>query len=190
MHRFFSLILGLVVALGACAPQPETAVPTPIPSSIASHQAAVVMPLLTLEEYGFQFLYPPQYQAVIFQNGLCLSSAREYGRPGPCHVQNFGIDVMDAEGRSLEQAADEAAATGNPEIEVKRTRLTVAGEEAVLLDDIYAVDLLRKVVIVHTGRIYTLTFLPWSVDQDDSSPMVHLYNTVINSFTFLDQPVP
>ena len=181
-RRSGMLIFLLAAVLGACAPQAVTTVPTSAPESTSVPASEAV---LTMEEFGFRFRYPAQYQAVIQQNGLCLSPSQEYGPPGPCHVQNFGIEVQDAQGRTLEDATEEAAARGNPDIEVKRTPITVGGQPAILLDDIYSVDILRMVVVVYNGRIYQLTFVPWVDNPAADSPMGILYNTVIDSFEFL-----
>jgi hypothetical protein len=186
----FSLALFLLAAiLGACAPQATTAMPTSVPTSTSGPVQQADLPVLTLEEFNVRFRYPPEYQAVVFQNGMCLAPVQEYGQPGPCHVQSFGLEVLEAQGLSLEQAADEAAAFANPDIEVTRTSLTVGGEPAVLLDNIYAYDRLRMVVIVHGSRFYRLTFVPWAEDQAEDTPLGILYNTVINSFEFLGNPL-
>ena len=159
-NRLGILILLLAAVLAACAPQAVTTVPPSAPESTSIPASEAILPILTMEEFGFRFRYPGQYQAVIFEDSLCLSPAEEYGMPGPCHVQNFGIKILDAGSRTLEQAADEAADRGNPDIEVKRTPIKVGGQPAILLDDIYAADILRMVVVVHNGRIYQMTFVP------------------------------
>ena len=122
---------------------------------------------------------------------VAIGFSRSRVGPHCCDVQNFGVEVLDAGGRTLEQAVDEAAARGNPDIEVRRTPITVGGQPAILLDDIYAADILRMVVVVNNGRIYHLTFVPWAEDPAPDSPMGILYNTVIDSFEFLGaSPVP
>jgi hypothetical protein len=50
------------------------------------------------------------------------------------------------------------------------------------------VDVLRKVVIVGNGQAYILTFIPWNHTREEFPRLEILYNTVINSFTFLPQP--
>ena len=141
--------------------------------------------LLTNEQAGYLLLYPAEYHAVIYGNNLCLTPAE--AAMMACHVANAFLEVSDADGRTLEELADEAAAQANPDIEVTRTNLTVAGEEAILLDNIYAADVLRKVVILHGERVYTWTFVPWSENETESSKMDILYKTVIHSFEFQEQ---
>ena len=187
-YRSGMLILLLVAVLAACASQVVTTVPTSAPESTSVPESEAI---LTMEEFGFRFRYPAQYQAVIFEDSLCLTPAREYGMPGPCHVQNFGVEVLDAGGRTLEQAADEAATRGNPDIEIRRTQITVGGQPAILLDAIYAADILRMAVVVYNGRVYRLTFVPWVEDPAPDSSIGILYNMVIDSFEFLGTaPVP
>ena len=188
-YRSGMLIFLLAAVFVACSPQALTVVPTPAAESspVPTQEQAI----LTMEEFGFRFRYPAQYQAVIYEDSLCLTPAREYGMPGPCHVQNFGVEVLDSGGRSLEQAADEAATRGNPDIDVRRTPITIGGQPAILLDDIYAADILRMVVVVYNGRVYQLTFVPWAENPAPDSPMGILYDTVIDSFEFLGtSPVP
>ena len=187
-HRSGMLIVLLAAVLAACAPQAVTTVPTSAPASTSVPASEAV---LTMEEFGFRFRYPAQYQAVIFEDSLCLTPAREYGMPGPCHVQNFSVEILEAGGRTLEQAADEAATRGNPDIEIRRMPITVAGQPAILLDDIYAADILRMVVVVYNGRVYRLTFVPWAENPAPDSPMSVLYDTIIDSFEFMGiSPVP
>jgi hypothetical protein len=155
--------LEVTVALG---PRPDT--PTQV---------------LTNELDGYRLLVPVGYQAVIYQNGMCLTKSEAWMMA--CHVANALIEVSDAAGRSLSQVADEAAAQGNPDIPVRRTELVVSGVEAIQLDDIYTYDVLRKVVMVSEDRVYILTFLPWSEKVEDFARLEELYNTVIGSFTIL-----
>lgn len=140
-------------------------------------------PLLINGSGGYLLSYPAEYQAVINANGICLTLSETSTMA--CHEANAFFEVRDAAGRTLSQVADEIAATSSSD--VNRTSLMVADEEATRLDNIAATDILRKVVILHGDRAYIWTFVPWAEDQADSSPMGILYNTVINSFTFLPQ---
>ena len=101
-----------------------------------------------------------------------------------CHNASVIIEVSDTAGHSLTQVADEAAVMGVPDLMV-RTSLTVSGEEAILLDNVLGVDVLRIVAIVHDDRAYILTFVGWHENQEETSPLGILYNTIINSFEFL-----
>ncbi|MGW8227051.1 MAG: hypothetical protein ACWGOY_15020, partial [Anaerolineales bacterium] len=142
--------------------------------------------VLTNEIDGYRLLVPVGYQAVIYQNGMCLTKSEAWMMS--CHVANAFIEVSDAAGRSLSQVAEEAAAQGNPDIPVRRTDLVVSGVEAIRLDDIYTYDVLRKVVMVNDERAYILTFLPASEQAEDFARMEDLYNIVIGSFAILPSP--
>ncbi len=142
--------------------------------------------LLTNEIDGYRLLVPAGYQAVIYENGMCLTPTGAWMMA--CHVANAFIEVSAAGGRTLDQVADELTAEGNPDIPVRRTNLTISGVDAILLDDIYAYDVLRKVVIVHDDHTYLLTFAPWRDSLEDFTRLENLYDTVIRSFAFLPQP--
>lgn len=142
--------------------------------------------ILTNENDGYRVLIPAEYQAVIYDKGMCLTVSGAWMMA--CHVASAYIEVIDTGGWMLSQVADEVAAQGNPDIPVKRTSLTVSGLEALLLDDIYTYDVLRKVVIVNGERTYILTFVPWNDQMEDFPRLENLYNTMISSFTFLPKP--
>ena len=142
--------------------------------------------LLTNEIDGYRLLVPAGYQAVVYNNGMCLTQSE--GWMMACHVANVLIEVSQAAGRSLSQVAEEAAAQGNPDIPVKRSDLEVSGVQAIRLDDIYTYDVLRKVVMVSEDRVYILTFLPWGEEVEDFARLEELYNTVIGSFDILPSP--
>jgi hypothetical protein len=142
--------------------------------------------LLTNELDGYRLLVPAGYQAVIYQNAMCLTQSEAWMMA--CHVANAIIEVSDASGRSLSQVAEEVAAQGNPDIPVRRTDLVVSGVEAIRLDDIYTYDVLRKVVMVSDDRVYILIFLPWGEGVEDFARLEDLYNTVIGSFAILHSP--
>ena len=103
-----------------------------------------------------------------------------------CHAANAFVDVTYAGGQSLAQAADDVVASANPDIEVQRTDIVVGGEPAVLLDDLYAADVFRKVVVSHGDRLYTLSFVPWVADIPDFPRIETLYETVLSSFEFVE----
>jgi hypothetical protein len=182
--NFLSFMMIVILALPACAPQTNTGVPIPSPAPTISHVPTAAMPMLTMVEYGFRFRYPPEYQAGIHRNQICLTLEQGYGPPGLCHVQNFSLEISDVPDRPLIEIAGEAA----PE-SIRRESLTVGGEQAILLDHIPAQDWIRMVVIVHDDRLYKLTFVGWPLDQPENSQQGVLYNTIIDSFEFLPQPV-
>jgi hypothetical protein len=110
-----------------------------------------------------------------------------------CHSANAFIKVEEAAGRTAGQAADAVIADQQaaiPGISIERSELTVAGEEAVALEGLSGVDASRNVVIVHADRLYWLTFIPWDETREGWAEVETLYDTVINSFTFVPSSSP
>lgn len=107
------------------------------------------------------------------------------------HAKMF-ISVTEDNGRTLEDVSAEKAA----EIEA------VMGEPPMwsfgyMLDGVPAnqfgqvpgQDLSRQVLLVHNGRFYTLTFIPDDTAAGDAyAEMQTLYDLVMDSFSFLQQP--
>ena len=72
-----------------------------------------------------------------------------------------------------------------PGISLTRSGLTVADEQAVLLDNFHSGDVLRKVNVLNDNHVYTLTFVPWEAAREEFPRLPDLYATVIDSFSFL-----
>ncbi len=187
------LVLGTLLALVACtaAPVTPTSVPTLLPTPtpmVASDCPSVTQgtQLLTNEESGYCLLYPDGYTPVDPLPGeVCFV-------PGDtsmeCHSANLIIEMENANGRTPSQIADELIAeaeTAGPGIEIQRTDLTVSGEQAVMLEGVPGVDASRIVVLVHADRLYRLMFVPWDETREEFTGVENLYNTAIDSFTFL-----
>lgn len=105
-----------------------------------------------------------------------------------CHSANLIIEMENANGRTPSQIADELIAeaeTAGPGIEIQRTDLTVSGEQAVMLEGVPGVDASRIVVLIHADRLYRLMFVPWDETREEFTGVENLYNTAIDSFTFL-----
>lgn len=175
----------LMLALVACvvAGQPAVAPTAANTPTAISTQAVEWAPRFINEDEGYTLRFTSDYNLVLYQRSVCFTTAE--GVEMVCHVANAFIDVSDAEGQTLAQAADAVAANANPEIEVQRSEIEVGGEPAVLLDDIYAYDVLRKVVVLHGERLYVLTFVPWVPELDDFSRINALYETIIETMEFL-----
>ena len=151
--------------------------------------ALLSIPLLTNENEGYALRYPAEYHVVFFGRSVCFTLAQTDGRPSACHAANAILDVSDAEGRTLVNAADELAANGNPSVEITRTNMKIGGENgenAILLKNIYTYDVLLQLVVIHNNRIYVFTFVPWVEGTDEFQRLQPLYSTLISSFTFLD----
>jgi len=105
-----------------------------------------------------------------------------------CHSANLMIEVEDAAGRTADQIADGAIADSEaavPGIEIQRTRSTVSGEQAVVVEGLPGVTGTREVLIVHADRLYRLTFVLPGEDPASVEEFERLYTTVISSFTFV-----
>ena len=85
----------------------------------------------------------------------------------------------------MDQVADQITAEAPVPEMVERTSLTVGGEPSILMDGLTGVDIHRKVVMIHTDRLYTLMFTPWDDANENWTRIESLFGTVIDSFTFL-----
>ena len=61
-----------------------------------------------------------------------------------------------------------------------RRRLTIDGEEAVLLDNLPGQDFNRRVVVMHNNMVYSLMFMPLSPEAEP------LYQSVLDSLRFVE----
>lgn len=172
------LWLVVILVLTACAMPPTT----PISFPTTSPQAGTEMPLLTMLEYGYQFRYPSEYQAAVFQNLVCLSQGQVFGPPGRCQGHSLSIEAVEVAGRSLSEWADLAVPNAT-----ERLSLTIGGEEAIQLDYISGLDRKRLVIILHGERRFLLEFVGWPEGQAETSQVGILYDTVISSFEFLPE---
>jgi len=89
------------------------------------------------------------------------------------------IAVLAADGRTAEQFADELLAelTG---FDIERSTAEVAGQPAVVLNNMPGQDLNRRVLIAHNDRIYDLTFMPLS-----SPELENFYTTILTHFVLV-----
>jgi len=129
--------------------------------------------LLKDEEGGYCLSYPEGHGVVIPLPGeVCLVP----GEPPYtlCHSASLIINVEGADGRTVDQVAD-VVQTEAP-CSVERYNLTIANEQALVLPECFGQDTSRKVFMIHTDRLYTLTFLDLSE---------RFYAQVITSFFFL-----
>lgn len=142
--------------------------------------------LLIREAVGYCLLYPAGYIEIeTVPTTVCLVPE---GPTMGCHNTNLIIEVEDAGGRTVDEIADEIVAdaqTGIPGIEIRRTNLSIAGEEAVVLEGLPGVASSRNVLLVHEDRRYELIFVPWDETDENFAKLDLLYNTVVNSFALL-----
>lgn len=165
----------------ADTPQPTTqpaACPVPSPST----------QLFVNEAHGYCLLYPVDYTAVqTSPNEVNLVRGSVMNHVDP----RVSITVGDASGRTLTQLADQLEAEyALPGVSVERGTITVAGVEAVLLDNLPGQDLNRRVVLIHNGRLYIFFFTPLGEPGPARAQMESFYQQTLDSFRFLEETVP
>ena len=137
--------------------------------------------LLINSPQGYCLQYPVGYDIAI-GNGTKIMLVKR--TPLNAEDPNIFIDVEPADGRTVEQVADQLIADYSvPGLEVKRESLVIDGEQAIRIDGLTGQDPNRHVVVIHNNRLYHLTItlqnMPDMLAQTEA-----LYNTVIQSFTF------
>lgn len=137
--------------------------------------------LLTDEGRGYCLLYPTSHTVVQLDSGnteIVVGEVMNHIDP------RVSITVEDLAGRTVEQAADEFV-TGFEGFDIEQTNLTIAGEEAILLDGIPGQDFYRMVLVTHDGILYRLQFAPFDENLVDTFPQAEqLYTLVMDSFQF------
>ena len=164
---------------------PEIAAPTteadPAEQPVAGScpEATADTYLLRVPQHGFCLLYPvshkverPNPQEVILVVGGLLNA----GDP------RVMINVTPASGRTVEDAVGEIVASFQG-IGITQSETTVAGEPAVVLDDVPGQDINRRVIFAHDDQIYHLYFSP--VDPENSAPIDEFAQGILDSFTFI-----
>ncbi|MCE7988108.1 MAG: hypothetical protein DYG89_43640 [Caldilinea sp. CFX5] len=92
----------------------------------------------------------------------------------------LAIVVTAAEGRTAEQAAAAIVAEMSG-FAIDRSTAEIAGQPAVILDNVPGQDLNRRVLIVHNDRLYDLTFSPL-----DNAELEAFYQTIIAHFVLIE----
>jgi len=100
------------------------------------------------------------------------------------------IDVSDAQGRTAEDVADEELgylAGSNP----PRYTVMLGGEEALVLDGMPGQNLVRRVYIVHGGKLIIPTFSPYDSDNAVANEQMEaLYAAVTSSWVWISSGAP
>jgi hypothetical protein len=91
----------------------------------------------------------------------------------------LSVSVTGAGARTAEQAADDLVAS-MPGFELKRSTVDIAGQEAVVLDNVPGQDLMRRVLVVYNGRLFDLTFSPADHEQLEA-----FYQSIVADFQLL-----
>lgn len=139
--------------------------------------------LLKVSSNGYCLLYPQAY-SVVHANDMQMSILIG----GLLNVSDPRLDIIveEANGRSAAQVADALQFDYTPGPDIVRTTTTIAGQDAVVLDNVPGQEFSRRVVFVFENRLYHLTFLPADPAQGTVyERMAQLYQTVIDSFTLI-----
>jgi hypothetical protein len=165
---------GLMPGVVADAPETASGCPQPTDGTL----------LFTDELHGYCLLYPNSHTVVQIDSGNTEMVVGELMN----HIDpRISVDTEELAGRSMEEVVNEFLA-GYEGFEIERTDLTVAGEEAVLLDRIPGQDFYRMVLIPHDGTLYKLQVFPFDENLVDSIAQAEdLYQMAIDSFRFTSQ---
>lgn len=138
--------------------------------------------LLRHEEHGYCLLLPADYQSERpnpAETVVYVESLLNAKRP------RLFIEMSEAEGKTVVQAAEELIATLPPGFE-RSFGVTIGYEIAEQFDNVPGQDISRVVLVVHDGRMYKLTFVPASQDAGEAyDEMERLYDLAVRSFRYL-----
>lgn len=142
--------------------------------------------LLVQDEQGYCLLYPATYtidQTAPDSVNIVVDSVMNHVDP------RVSITVEAANGRTLEEVADRLEADYVPQgMTIARGYTTVAGMEAVLLDNLPGQDLNRRVALVQNGQVYSFFFAPLGEEGTATRQQAEaLYQTVLDSFRFFTE---
>lgn len=92
----------------------------------------------------------------------------------------LSVSVIGAGARTAEQAADDIVAS-MPGFDLEWSTVNIAGQEAVVLDNVPGQDLMRRVLLVHNGRLFDLAFSPADHEQ-----LAAFYQAIVDDFNLLE----
>jgi len=192
LHRFVALLIALSLSavFAACTPiMPETPA---VEATSSAQQPADPCPtpgegqlLLRNETDGYCLLYPAAYTLDQTNPGvtdIVVDNVMNHWDP------RLSIAVSDAAGQTLDDVAARLATDyAPPGFEITPQSITVAGEEAVLLDNLPGQDLNRRVAFLHGGTLYSLFIAPLGDEGSEVRQQAEmLYQLALESFRFLD----
>lgn len=159
------------------AAQPRSAAPAVCAVPSADQQA------LVQAEHGFCLLYPATHtiaQTEPASVNIVVDNVMNHVDP------RVSITVEAANGRTLEEVADQLEADYVPQgMTIKQGYTTVAGLDAVVLDNLPGQDLNRRVAFIHNDRLYSFFFAPLGEEGTATRQQAEaLYQTVLDSFRF------
>jgi len=125
---------------------------------------------------GFCLLLPATYSAfgvnpneVAFAKGSLLNVTEP----------RLSISIVGAGARTLDQVVADILAS-LPAYDFKPSTVDIAGQTASVLDNLPGQDLMRRVLFIHNGRLYDMTFSP-----ADHAEMAIFYNAIVANFQLL-----
>ncbi|MBX7253064.1 MAG: hypothetical protein K1X50_13870 [Candidatus Promineofilum sp.] len=133
--------------------------------------------LLRNPQHGYCLLYPTTHKVErpnADEVDLVVGSLLNAGDP------RANIRAMTGEGLTAESFADDLVA-GFEGFEIARSETTVAGQPAVVLDDVPGQDINRQVIFTLDGRLYHIYFAP--VDPANTTPIDDFMAVILDSFT-------
>lgn len=108
------------------------------------------------------------------------------------HRERATITVEPANGRTAEQAAQEATSGMPADMLKPGTVMGLDNEMALMLDKLPGQDLNRQVFVIHAGRLYRMAFFPQNelagadpAAVEATRQMENLYAVVLNTFQFI-----
>jgi hypothetical protein len=114
----------------------------------------------------------------------------------PCDLQTAtGLEVGEAYGRTVAQFANELVNFNDPNFRFDSHEMLLDGEPAIWISREGNGEIMNLVIAVHAQRVYTWRFffpvLHPALGQEDQvmaelDQQQMLYDTIINSFEFLD----
>lgn len=194
------LFLALIMALAACAPAPLSTpdnILVPAPTEVASEIPIIPSPtpradgcptetadlkLLVKAEEGYCLLYPEDDVVVPLRFIVINTDRKTADTPGAAWVD---IIVEPAAGRTAAQVADAKIAEAGEGFNIIRQDILVDGVPAVVVDGLPGTDSNRVVFIVNHDRLYSLHFLPWFPNPNETTRLEELYKVIMETMHFL-----
>jgi hypothetical protein len=178
------ILMFMMLAQAACAPSASVPVAASATTSVCPTATADTK-LLTSTHDGYCLLYPAEDSAAMPGWVVINPNSAPGDVPGDAWVY---IQVQDAAGKTAAAVAEEAIAAVGTGFNITKTEIAIDGDQAIVIDGLPGQDSNRIVMIERNNRLYTLTFAPWqpsAAGSGQTTPLEHLYDTVIKSIHFM-----
>ena len=148
------------------------------------------IPLTNIAEH-YRLVYPQGYYVAITDKGICLTQNPKPSAEG-CDLPNVAtLEVGDAKGQTAAQLVDEMVLVDDPNLRFDSHDMLVDGEQAIWISREGGDGVAQMVMIAHGGYFYLWSFTSLYPVPDvnvarEIEQVQKLYDTVINSFEFLD----